>query len=305
MGHQFPRAVAAAALTLVAACGGGDDASEPVPVLDNARQQVVVDDAASAAEVIGEVSSDSLETVAVDELPAPDPSTFVGANRVVNLWVGPDGATTTVDVWGRRTFSNGPILLVAGLEFGEASEHVGAPSNYELSIVGAGAGPDAPELAGVVTAADGEQITTVFSNGDAAGTGRSTTVWERGADQAPEPPPADRALVQLVTANLSAIDDRLVRSIGTESFLVGDGAGSCRVGRADDQPIVIRPESDALLAVDPGAVQISLHPSIDPPVCDAETVASITVDVAAGAQALLVVYSRDGESIEMLPLPAG
>ena len=299
MGHQFPRAVAAAALTFVAACGGGDGADEPVPVLDNARRQVA-DDVAT-----GEQATEEVETVAVDELPAPDPSTFVGANRIVNLWVGPDGATTTVDLWGRRTFSNGPILLVRGLAFGEVSEHVGAPSNYELSIVGTGAGPDAPEIADVVTAADGEQITTVFTNADDVGTARSTTVWERGADQAPEPPRPDRALVQLVTANLSAVDDRLVRSVGTESFLVGDGAGSCRAGRVDEQPVVVRPASDAVLEVDPGPVSLSLHPSIDPPACDSETIASITVDVAAGSQVLAVVYSRDGESIEMLSLPAG
>ena len=305
MGHQFPRAVAAAALTLVAACGGGDDAVEPAPVLDNARLQVADDGAAGAAEVDGEVSSDSSETAPIDELPAPDPSTFVGANRIVNLWVGPDGATTTVDLWGRRSFSNGPILLARGLEFGDASEHVPAPANYELSIVGTGAGADAPEIAGVVTAADGERITTVFSNGDIDGAARSITVWERGAEQAPEPPTGDRALVQLVTANLSAVDDRLVRSIGTEAFLVGDGAGGCRDGRIDEQAVVIRPGSDAVLEVDPGSVQLSLHPSIDPPVCDGDAIAAVTVDVVAGAHALVVVYSRDGDSIEMLPLPAG
>ena len=52
---------------------------------------------------------------AVDELPPPDGSAFVGRNRVVNLWVGPGGTTQVVDVWARRTFTNGPVLLAEGL----------------------------------------------------------------------------------------------------------------------------------------------------------------------------------------------
>ena len=72
MGHQFPRAVAAAAVALVAACGGGSGDAAPPPVLENARQQVD-NDAPSGSTV------DSSSAAPLDELPAPDPSTFAGA----------------------------------------------------------------------------------------------------------------------------------------------------------------------------------------------------------------------------------
>ena len=74
------------------------------------------------------------------ELPPPDPSEYEGANRLVNLWVGPAGETMPIDVWGRRTFTNGPILLAEDVGFGESTDYFSAPPGYSLAVVGAGAG---------------------------------------------------------------------------------------------------------------------------------------------------------------------
>ena len=79
---------------------------------------------------------------------------------------GPSGETAPIDVWGRRTFTNGPILLAEDIGFGESSDYVSAPAGYSLVVVGAGAGPDGDERAGMFNAVDGEQITLVFTNSD-------------------------------------------------------------------------------------------------------------------------------------------
>ncbi len=301
MGHQFPRAVAATALVLVAACGGGSEDTEPPPVLENARRQV--DSIAPPESAV-----DGAAPAPPDELPAPDPSTFEGANRVVNLWVGPDGDTTSVDVWGRRTFSNGPILLAADIGFGETSSPAGAPTNYELSIVGAGAGPDGIELADMINAADGELVTTVFTNADRDGGARSVSIWEQGADQAPEPPRDGLGLVRLVAVNLDAVGVELVRAIGTESFSVGDGAGACRPERGRDDELgaaELRSTGDAELELEPGPATLTLHPHARPEDCGAAAVIEFVVDVGADTVTVVLVYSRDGSSIETLVLPTG
>ena len=178
MGHQFPRAVAAAAVAVVlVVCGGSDGDGSPEPVLDIARDQVEgaapddsIDDSLEGTTVDESSHGDApLGDDVPDELPPPDPSMFEGANRIVNLWVGPDGETGPIDVWGRRTFTNGPILLAEGVPYAEASDYFQAPTGYSLVVVGAGAGPDGEERAGLFNAADGEQITTIFTNADELG----------------------------------------------------------------------------------------------------------------------------------------
>ena len=299
MGHQFSRAVAAAAVALAGACGGSSGDTEPPAVLDNARQQV-----ASVAPS-GSTADDSA-TAPPDELPAPDPSTFEGANRVVNLWIGPDGATTPVDVWGRRTFSNGPILLAADIGFGETSNPAGAPANYELSIVGAGAGPDGVELADVINATDGEQVTTVLMNADRNGGSGSVNISERGAAQAPAPPRDGLGLVRLVAIDLATVSGELLDSIGADSFSIGDGAGTCRPERGRDDDLgaaELLPTGDIELELEPGPATLTLHRLVRPQDCATPPLLELTVDVEADAVAVVLVYSRDGISIEMLALP--
>ncbi|MEO6652711.1 MAG: hypothetical protein ABIP17_08665 [Ilumatobacteraceae bacterium] len=109
-------------------------------MLDNAREQVVAVERSAAGGTRAVVASEPVE------LPAPDPSVFEGRHRIANVWVGADDEPTEIDVWARRTFSNGPVLLVGGVGFGEVTDYLGAPANADLVIVGAGAGPDGSPL---------------------------------------------------------------------------------------------------------------------------------------------------------------
>lgn len=313
MGHQFARATPAAAVAvalvgLATACGGGD--AGPPPVLDNAREQVeavatstVVDGESASSDLVDE-TEDSIEVPA--ELPAPDPSTFEGANRVVNLWVGEDGETAPIDVWGRRTFTNGPLLLAEEVGFGQASGYVSAPPEYSLVVVNAGAGPDGDERAGLLNAVVGEQITTIYTNADSTGTVSAPNYFEAGSTQAPTRPAADRGLVWLIAPNVRAFSERMIEVVGGDAFYVGDGSESCRRQRIEDAgmaPSILGGTQWVELELEPGPATISLHPWFSADECAQPATLEFAVDVVAGATTLVVVFTRDGTSVETLTLP--
>lgn len=310
MGHQFTRSALAAAIALVglSACGGGDDAATPPAVLDNAREQVVSADDPTGTTVTADdpVAATASE---VAELPAPDRSEFEGANRVVNLWVGQDGGTRPIDVWGRRTFSNGPILLVENLDFGQASDYFSAPPGYSLVVVGAGAGPDGDELAGLFNAGANDQVTMIFTNDDPQGTVWAPNLWEVTAEQtglAPTPPQPGMGLVYLYAPNTRSFDESLTATLRGSSFYVGDGSTECARQRIEDQGFqagVLGGTQDVQLELAPGPTTISLHPWFSPDECDQPAVLDITVDVPIDGTVMVLVYSRDGESIDALLLP--
>lgn len=307
MGHEFARAALAAALACsVAACGSTDRDVEPPPVLDNAREQVATATSSPSTSSGPPADSppDSVTTVP-SELPPPDPSTFDGANRVVNLWVGPAGETTPIDVWGRRTFTNGPVLLAEDVAFATASDYFAAPSGYDLVVVSAGAGPDGAERAGMFNAVDGEQITLVFTNGDDVGGVAATDVFERGR-RAPEPPADGTGLVVMSAANLQAFSATMIESVGGDAFFVGDGTSVCRPQRIEADgfpPNVLGGTQQVEFEVAPGPAAISLHPWFSADGCDQPSVLDLTVEVGAGDSALVLVYSRDGVTVDALILP--
>jgi len=314
VGHQFARAALAASVTVggLVACGGGGDQAGPPPVLDNARELVV--STVESADVPADGGSSVPGTTVggateVSELPAPDASQYVGSNRVVNLWVGPAGETSSIDVWGRRTFTNGPILLVEGLGFGEASDYFAAPPEYSLVIVGAGAGPDGVELAGLFNTSDADQVTTIYTNDDAQGAVWAPNLWEAAAGDtalAPLPPQPGMGLVLLYAANTRSFDESLSAAIGGSSFYVGTGGAQCarqRIEAQGFQPNVLGGTQDVQLELPPGMVTVSLYPWFSPDECDQPVAIDIPVDVPADGTVLVIVYSRDGRTIETLHLP--
>jgi hypothetical protein len=321
VGHQLVGASAATSLRRLAAllvsltvavvgCGGddGDDAIAPPDPLDIARQQAeardpVADPAgaatASAADPAATVASAS--TVVVDELPPPDASAFVGANRIVNLWVGPGGTTQIVDVWARRTFTNGPVLLVKDLAYGQASGYVAAPANHEIAVVGSGAGPDGLELASVTPVAAGGQVTTVFTNADDTGAGEASAF----AEQLIAPPADGAGLVVLAAVNTDAFQAPLTLALGGWEFAVGDGSESClpqRIEAAGFAPVLVgadRVEVD----VAPGLNRFTLHGAPSPTGCAEASLLDIPLDIVAGSATLVLVSTRDGESLQATWLP--
>ena len=246
---------------------------------------------------------------AIDELPPPDASAFVGRNRVVNLWVGAGGATQTIDVWARRSFTNGPVLLASDLAFGSASDYVSAPVNQSVVIVGAGAGPDGLELAGVFSAGDGEQITTIFTNDDDTGAVWAPNLFEvdpDGASSPPRPPSDGNGLVYLYAPNTGSFESSLTLAIGAAAFYVGDGTGRCATQRIEADgfaPSILGGTQHVQLDLPPGVARLSLHawPSADE--CGQPSLLDLDVDVVPGSAVLVLVFSRDGESIETLQLP--
>ncbi len=311
MGHELARPTPATALILavvaLAACGG-DDEETPPPVLDNVRELV----AEQREHVVDAVDAPaSSETVGPAELPLPDRSEYEGANRVVNLWVGVDGETHPIDVWGRRTFTTGPILLAENVEYGAASDYFGAPPGYSLSIVAAGAGPDGDELAALFNAVEGEQITTLFTNGDDQGAAAAPSVWEvdpTGALGAPAAPDPGTGVVYLFAPNTRAFGDALTVSVGSDAFYVGDGSGACHVQRVEHagfQPNVLGGTQDVQVQLEPGPAVFTLHPWPSADECGAPSVLDVTVDVAADRTVTLLVYSPDGVRLEVLSLPMG
>ncbi len=313
MGHQFARSTLAAALAIsgLVGCGGGGGEAEPPPVLDNARAQLESGGATSTS-VVADTTGDGSPGGAaplVTELPLPDASEYEGSNRVVNLWVGPGGQTQPVDVWGRRTFTNGPILLVDDLEFGEASEYFAAPPGYSLVVVGAGAGPDGEELAGVFNAGPSDQLTMIFTNDDPEGGVWAPNLWEATSEAtglAPAPPQRGSGVVYLFSANTRAFDETLTASIGGSSFYVGDGTATCAHQRVEDQGFqanVLGGTQDVQLELPPGPTTISLHPWFSPDDCDQPAALDVEVDVPVDGIVMVLVFSRDGETIETLELP--
>jgi hypothetical protein len=293
-------------------------------VLDVAREQVAGAVSAESSEPapVGEDGAvgdddedddddDDAAASAPAELPAPDPSSFTGARRVVNLFAEPTGdgaAPGSVDVWGRRTFTNGPVLLAEDIGFGEASEYFAAPDGYRLVIVSSRAGPDGEERATLTDAADDEQVTIVFTNADDATTATASRLSEGASDRAPAPPADDRGLVVLFAPNLPAFGDGLVASVGGDTFAVGDGSATCRTQRVETTGAAAEVLGGAAvveLEAAPGPTLISLHPLPSPDGCDQPSAVDVTVDVVAGEVTTVLVYTADGTTLETLALTPG
>lgn len=309
MGHQFARAAAAGAVAVIlVACGGTELTTQEPDVLENARRQA---EEASPRPASADADDTRVDTsgdtrVVVDELPSPDPATFVGANRLVNLWTDVDGAVRPVDVWARRTFDAGPVLLVADIEHGRVSPYVAAPPAADIVVVGTGAGPDAEALAEIVGALDGEQITTVLTNTDRRGGVDAVTVWEIAPERSPEPPAAGRGLVLVTAVNIRAFGDELIESVGADAYDVGDGSAGCRVQRGElvgFRADVLGPSRQVEVETEPGPATFSLHPSFASNPCAEPSVLDVAVDVLADAAVLVLVHSVDGGSLSSLVVP--
>lgn len=305
------------AAALLAACGGSDQA-EPLDPAEIARQQAAAARASgttAAASTPGSASSTVAADASVDaaaapdELPQPDPVAFVGATRIVNLWAGLGGVTQVIDVWARRTFTNGPVLLVEDLAYGEASDYVATPVNHSIVVVGADAGPDGTELAGVTNAGDGEQITTVFTNADDIGTVWAPALYERsprGNGPPPEPPSDGNGLVYLSAPNTASFQSSLTLALGGAAFFVGDGSGACARQRIEDDGFaasILGGTQNVQLDLPPGSYTLTLHPWPSPHACAQPSVLDIPVEVGAGTATLILVSSRDGQSVQALALP--
>ncbi|NNE10650.1 MAG: DUF4397 domain-containing protein [Ilumatobacter sp.] len=304
MGHQFARAAAAAALAAGGvACGGGGGEAEPPPVLDNARDLVA---AADSSDVAASAPAGEVGATVAGELPPPDPSRYEGANRVVNLLIGPDGEPVEIDVWGRRTFENGPILLASGLGFGDASSYVAAPVEYTVVAVGAGAGPDGLALAEIFNAVAGERITSVVATGG-DGEASVTHVFEVGSETGFEAPAPGTGLLIVAAPNVEAFGDDLTAEVGSDRFEIGDGSEACRPQRRERaglEPEILGDPGPVELQVPAGVTTLSIHPWVPTAApCSLPAVLEIDVEVAPDSVTLVLVARTPSDTIEAFTLP--
>jgi hypothetical protein len=226
----------------------------------------------------------------------PPPETFVGKARLVNLLVDRAGKAQTVDVWARRSFTHGPLLLASGIDVGEASDWFAAPKGQSIVIVATGAGPDAAELGGMFSpSSDEEQMSHTLTLRDTGTPSAGLTQFEA------VPPPAGKGLVVLEAGAFGGHAEAFKPLLGSwgYAFKVGDGA-ACRAGR---QPqMMLGGTSYVDYELDPGKATFALHRGDDYQ-CAQPPVYTFEVDVVADAATMVHVYTPDAKRIAHLALP--
>ncbi|MDO8364648.1 MAG: hypothetical protein Q7V88_17290 [Actinomycetota bacterium] len=296
---------ALAALTL-AACGG-DSGGSP------ATTGTTVAPAGSTVPAASATTPPAGET-----LPEADPSTYVGANQVVNLAVLPDGSHPVLDIWAMRSFEYAPILLVEGLEYGQVSPEYGVPDGMSVIAVTAGDGPDAEPFAGMFSASDGKRYTHIvlFDREAEMGTGLLLEDVDAGNPNAFPEAHEGQALVQLYAYQLTlhalaegeGFDMRLA---GVDpSFQVGiEGVAGCapqpRMTEQGFTASVLGGTQRVQFDLDPGTTTFTFHGwgTANEECADASVIPAVSVTVEAGDRAWVLLHSPDGESIEALVVP--
>ena len=313
-------------LAFAAACGSDDSpvgepssiepsSIEPSSIEPSSTEQAATDSAAPPAAT----EQPSTPTSPDELLPAADPSTYIGTNQVVNLAVMPDGTSPTLDIWAKRSFEYAPILLVEGLEYGEVSPTYGAPDGMSVVAVEAGTGPDAEPFAGVFSASEEQHYThlVLYDRESATGTGLLLVDTDPQDPSAFPEVNAGQALVQLYAYQLrlnplsvgEGFDQRIA---GVEpSFQIGiEGVAGCAPQpRMTDQgytPAVLGGTQYVPFDLAPGDTTFTFHGwgSNNQDCADPSVIDPVTVTVADGDRAWVLLHSRDGDTIEALVVPA-
>ena len=291
-------------LVLVAAACGDDR------VITTAAPAITYPEASTTAPSM----TTSVEaSITMAELPPPDPDTYVGAARVVNLYVDGDGNTLIVDIWGRRTFTNGPIVLAEGVGFGEASDYFAAPDGYVIHMVETGEGPDADEVGSLFNPAEGEQSTTLLI-WDGEGSASASLLFPEVVSpdsifEVAGPPDAGTGLIILQANQLNPHGDDL----SAAAFYVGTpGADDCLpqspLGGLGDG-VILGGTQPSYHEVAPGPFEFTLHPWPSGPgvteSCAEETVyPALQIEVPDGGRAWVFLYTTDGlATVAALTLP--
>lgn len=294
------------ALTLLTACGGSDDGKADTT---SGGDGTSVTDSTAGGDT----------TPTEESLPAPDPATFVGVNQVVNLAVLPDGSTPELDIWALRTFTNAPVLLVEGLQYGEVSEAFSSPPGAVVAAVMAGAGPDADQFSGMFSADDGQHYTTViaYDRDSQAASGILLEDVDPNNPTMAFPDTRDgQALVMLwayqLTLNPLAEEGDFETTIGGKdvSYQVGiEGTTGCapqpRQTEQGYSPMVLGGTQRVPFDVAAGDTTFTFHGwgTYNEDCADASVIDPITVTLAAGDRVWVMLHSRDGQTVESLVVP--
>ena len=227
----------------------------------------------------------------------PPKDVYTGKNRLVNLYVAPDGKTQTVDVWVRRGFKYDPVKLAENVEFGKASTWFGVPQNMSPVVLPAGGKPDDKEISPMAYGKADEVVTGVLQarNGQPS----VSTRYDVSASMpgAPQPPTKGKGTLVLDAGQLSEYDKVLAEKFGGRSFYVGDGAGACRPPRdPKNEALALGGTAEKELELDPGKVKITLHkwPAKKDEECKSPAVFEFEAEVVADKAQRIYVYTPDG-----------
>jgi hypothetical protein len=240
----------------------------------------------------------------------PPKDVYKGKNRLVNLYVGKDGKTQTVEVWVRRGFKYDPVKLAENIEFGKASTWFGVPEHMSPVVLPAGSKPDDKEISPMAYGKADEVVTGLLTlSRDTASVSAMYDV-SKDMPQAPKPPAAGKGAVILYAGPLYELREAMTPAFGGSSFNVGDGTGACLKQRDPKmESLALGGTSPYALDLDPGKHTITLHKWPGPPNKEdrcKEAVFTIDVDVVADKSQWVFLYSPDqGKTIATLALPIG
>lgn len=274
----------ALALMLVAAgCGkkGGDDKNKQPP----------------AGSGGGGAGTTTVAPQEPEKKGAPPKEVYRGKNRLVNLYVGPDGKTQTVDVWVKRGFKYDPVKLAENVEFGKASTWFGIPENMSPVVIPAGGKPDDKALSPMAYGKADEVVTGILQN--SGGQPSVSTRYDVSATMpgAPQPPTKGKGTLVLDAGQLSEFEKALTEKFGGRSFYVGDGTGACRPPRDPKmESLGLGGTAEKELELDPGKVKITLHkwPGQRGEECKTPAVFELEAEVIADKAQRIYVYTPDG-----------
>ncbi len=294
----------------LAGCGGRAPASERSVVEVNSTP--APDPAPESTEVPAPTSPDDL-------MPTADPSTYVGTNQAVHLAVLPDGTTPTLDIWAMRSFQYAPILLVEGLEYGKVSPAYAAPEGMSIIAVESGAGPDAEPFASMFSARDGQAYTNLIAFDSESGGGAGLLLYDTdpGNSQAFPELLDGQALVRLYAYQLrinplaeGSSFDLTIGGVDTAYSVGIEGVAGCapqpRLTEEGFSPSILGGTTDVPFDLAPGDTTFTFHGwgSTNDDCADPSVIDPVTVTVAAGDRAWVLLHSRDGKTVEALVVPA-
>jgi hypothetical protein len=294
-------AMTIAASLLLAACGGDDDSSgTEAPAVDEGDPTTVPGDGDG-----GDTGADGDGECFVE------PGDQTARVRYVNLFTNDSYPEGELDIWEGFGPSDGCGEKLATVPYGTATDYIEVNArddagNWETTAYIAGESGDEFRLVNqTATWLGGEQVTIVFTPADpssavtpASGTVQAFYEISESADETFAPVDGQAVLGIGATALQYTLPD--------EAWVPGiEGVSGCVLGVNDTDTgrTLIAGTQLVVYQVDPGPLELSLHPG-DPATCSGPPdMGPVTVDAQDGSRTLVFAYGTSADDLDLLVLP--